>query len=263
MRSSTKLTVPLGNGLRLLQSVIELRRRVGSGVPTRDLCATLYGRSRRLTGPMRRARGSTRIRPLCGPLHYGRGRDFRLRLRAPTAKLPPERAKHTREDLSGRPRHHLKLRLTLTQPARRLRHGDRGPRLVIGADLALPERTAPVRHGPYAWRQGTPGCSALVDQRQEVPAVPAGPRDGDVRREVHGRQDDRSVARWMSLSGVAASSAPSALSTARPGAKPYGGAAALEARSSRPRRPPGNTRRARAWPSGQEHPTAGSTACRS
>ena len=164
---------------------------------------------------------------------------------------------------SGRPRHHLRLRLTLTQRALRLRRGYRWPRLVIGADLALPERTAPVRHGPYMWWQGTPGCSALVDQRQEVPAVPAGPRDGDVRREVHGRQDDRSVARWMSLSCVAASSAPSALSTARPGATPYGGVAALEARSSRPRRPPGNARRARAWPSGQEHPTAGSTACRS
>ena len=159
------------------------------------------------------------------------------------------------------PFHHLHP--MLTQWFRRWCRGVRWPRLIIGADLALPERAATGRRGPYAGRQGTPGCAALVDRREVVTAVPAGPFDGGMWREVHGRQDDRSVARWMSLSGVAASSAPSALSTARPGAKPYGGAAALEARSSRPRRPPGNTRRARAWPSGQEHPTAGSTACRS
>jgi hypothetical protein len=98
---------------------------------------------------------------------------------------------------SRRPLHHVHP--MLTQWFRRWCRGARWPRLVFGADLALPVCAATVRHGPYAGRQGAPGCAALVEQREKVPAVPAGPWGDGVWREVHGRQDDGAVARWMSL----------------------------------------------------------------
>ena len=110
------------------------------------------------------------------------------------------------------PFHHLHP--MLTQWFRRWCRGVRWPRLIIGADLALPERAATGRRGPYAGRQGTPGCAALVDRREVVTAVPAGPFDGGMWREVHGRQDDGAVARWMSLGG----SQPGALPQLRDGA---------------------------------------------
>lgn len=75
---------------------------------------------------------------------------------------------------------------------------DRRPSLVVRANLPLPERAAAVRHGADAGRQRALGGGVVVDECQEVRAVPARLGAGGVRAEVHDRQDGGAVAQGVS-----------------------------------------------------------------